>query len=112
MVEQHLVEVGALDLVGVGIAGADRLVEVVGELGARLFVDELGARLVDVAPVDLFEDAELAPDVVREGQHRLADVEARELLALEDEDAALALPQKVCGRRARRTATRDDDVES
>src|SRR5437867_417505 len=74
-------------------------------------IDELDRVLLDeVAPLHLGQHAESFEDEVRLRDERLADVEARELLALEEFDLAAALSDEGGRSRAGRPAANDDHV--
>ena len=110
VLEQDRVELGARDLVGVARPGlaleeVERVLEprlLVVERGAVLHLEPpLGERRVDAQPI---EDRECGR------QQRLADVEPREGLALEQEHAAAGLREEGRGRGAGGPAADDEHV--
>ena len=111
VLEQHLVELAALDLPR--LRALVRLVVPEVERRRQLAVgaDELHAALLDeVAALHLVQHVEPLQHPVGLGDERLADVEAREGLALEQLDAAPVLGEQRRDGGTGRSAADDDDV--
>ena len=111
VLEQHLVELAARHLEGPLRLAVRAAVEI--DLAGAVVHDELETLLLDVIDlVELVEDPEVLEDGEAEGGDRLADVEAGELGALEDEDLAPSLSEPGAAGRTRGTAANDHDVVS
>src|SRR5205807_2851131 len=111
VIEQQLIKLATPDL-----PGLRRRVRLVIDKVKRLrqlavLVDELDAVLFDkMAAAHLAEHVEPLQDPIGLRNERLADVEAREALALEKLDAIAALREQRGGRRAGRAAADNEDV--
>src|SRR5262245_38667690 len=111
VLEHHLVELAPDDLPG--LRALVRLVvpEVEGRRQFAVRAHELNAVLLDeVALLHLRQHVEALQHPVGFGDQGLADVEARELLALEELDRDALLGEERGDGGACRTSTDDDDV--
>jgi hypothetical protein len=111
VLQEQVVEVGPLDLVGHRVVRVARLGEDHGARGAVRFVPEERAVLRLVAGgADLLVHSEAVEDRKREGKERFAHVEAGKLLALDEHDASACAREGRRDGRASRAATDDDRV--
>ena len=112
VLEQHGVEFGARDLVGVVRPRLARQEVERLRRGVVVLVDE-GRAVLQLKPALL--DGRPGAELLQEqhgGRHqRLTDVEAREPLALEERHAQPAVGEEGCRARAARPAAHDHDVE-
>src|SRR2546428_218509 len=112
VVEQHGVEVGAGDLVGIVRPRLARQEIERLRRAVVLLVDEARAVLdLEAELLDRRLRAELLQQEHRGGQQRPADLEAPESLALEERHAQSPVGQEGCRARAARPAAYHDDVE-
>ena len=95
MIEQHFVEVRARDLIGAICLRTEAVLEIkfhaVVPAGAVHFAAEF---FHEPRPREFFVEAESGKSLHAEGQERFANVEARKLVALEDDDAAPGAGEK------------------
>ncbi len=108
LVGQQLVEIGALHLVGAAVALGELVAEI--EFGVALAPAEGRAVLgLETGRLDRLEHAGFLDEIQAVRQQALADGEAREALALEDQHVmALALEQRA-GDGTGRAGTDDHD---
>src|ERR1051326_4973688 len=108
---QQLVELRARHLERAVVRRRQVLVEAERVAERAVAGDELRAVLRhEVALLELLEDAEALEDVGVEREERLADLEAREALALEQQYVEAFFRQECCGGGAGGAAADDDDV--
>ena len=109
---EHMVELRAPYLVGIG----ETLVPGIGKVDPRrpavLRRDELGAVFRHADAFNLVGDAELLEEREVEGQQGLADMEARMLFLFDEHDALAALGEQRRDGRAARSAAHDEHVAS
>src|SRR5207253_9473318 len=108
VLEQDRVEVRARNLIRVARPGLVAE-EIEGVLEPGLLIVESRAVLqLEPALGDHLVDAQSVQDRKRRGEQGLADVEARERLALDEEHATAGLREEAGGGRARRPSAADD----
>ena|SRR5438128_12584756 len=106
-----MIELGSLDLKGAVVLLGEVPIEAERIADRAVAGDELRAIFrKEVAGHQLLAEAEAIEEVVVVGKKRLADLEAREAVALQQQDGQAAPSEKRGSRRAGRTAADDDDV--
>ena len=111
VVEHHLVELAAHHLPGLRTLVRLVVPEVERRRQLAVGVDELDAVLLDeVAALHLRQHVQPLEDPVGLGDERLADVEARKRLALEQPDLEAVLRQQGRGSRPSRATANHNDV--
>ncbi len=108
--EQHLVELAAADLVGVGVVLVEPRGEGEGGVPAVFVRDEARARLVHADRRDLLVQPQAFEDPQVQRQQALPDVEAGMVVLLQQHDAAALLGEQRRGGGSGRPAADDQHV--
>src|SRR5204863_4067032 len=111
VLQQQMVEGFPLDLVRVGVRPQAALEEIEAPLHGPVVADELRAVLEDeLLLLQKLRQFQAIEELLVQGEERLADVEAREMLPLEDDGLEARPRQDAGGRRARGTSPDDRGV--
>src|SRR5436309_14713385 len=105
-----MIELGSLDLKGAVVLLGEVLIEAKRVADGPVAGDELGAVFrKEIAGLQLLAEPKALEEVIVVGKKRLADLESRETIALQQQHGQAAPGETRGGRRAGRAAADDDD---
>src|SRR6202022_1381840 len=110
MIQEQFVELGARDLIGTVARRLEAILEIKFYAAGSAGGDDFATKLRQKSTVEFFANSQTIKRCCAEGQKRFANVKARDLVALQNNDATLGAGQERRGRAPGRTATDNGNV--
>src|SRR3979409_179704 len=110
MIQEQFVELGARDLIGTVARRLEAILEIKFYASGSAGGDDFATKLRQKSTVEFLPNSQTIERGCAEAQKRFANVKARELVALQNNDATTGAGQQSRGRAPSRTATDNGNV--